>query len=267
MRIYTQLCEQGCPDSKEVIVTAISVRSAIASMPLALLMMGALASCDTAEGVYGGTQTGGTSTDFVTLILEDGSYWSVYGQNLGSAFQVAGVVQGSGKSKEGAFTSSNIKDFRVSPALAGELTATYKHSSNKLDGTHTFTGSTVHFTGDTIPGSSYSYDKAPVLADIAGNWPLGGFLLSVSSTGAAQLTGTGTAACTGSGTFVPRPSGKNVYNVSLTFSITTGCPARAGLSYTGVALMYPITATSQRQLLIATVDGGRNTGSVFAAVR
>ena len=70
----------------------------------------------TAEGVYGGTLTGSTSSAFQLLVLENGEFWAMYGTQTASAFGVAGFIQGSGTSNNGSYTSSNTKDFGVNPA-------------------------------------------------------------------------------------------------------------------------------------------------------
>ena len=78
-----------------------------------------------AEGVYGGTLTGSTSTAFQLLVLENGDLWSLYGTQTPTQFSVSGFVQGSGTSNNGSFTSSNARDFGVTPAVTGTTTATY----------------------------------------------------------------------------------------------------------------------------------------------
>ncbi|MEY4765555.1 MAG: hypothetical protein RI907_2228, partial [Pseudomonadota bacterium] len=89
-----------------------------------------------AEGVYGGTLSGSTGSDFQMLVLEDGTIWALYGVQTASAFSVYGFVQGNGTFSGGKFSSSNIKDFGLSPAIAGTASGTYTAA-------RTITGSVV----------------------------------------------------------------------------------------------------------------------------
>lgn len=67
----------------------------------------------TAEGAYTGTLSGSSSSDFQLLILESGDYWGLYGDEVGDTFYVAGLIQGSGTSRNGSFSSSNARDYGV----------------------------------------------------------------------------------------------------------------------------------------------------------
>ena len=49
----------------------------------------------TAEGAYAGTLGGNTSsTDFQLIVLESGEFWSLYGGQTSTDFNVAGFLQG-----------------------------------------------------------------------------------------------------------------------------------------------------------------------------
>jgi hypothetical protein len=68
-----------------------------------------------------------------------------------------------------------------------------------------------------------------------------------------------TNGCTISGSIGPRPSGKNVFNVTLTAGASP-C-ATPGLVTTGIGLYVPIKTGNLHQLLIATdAQGGNSFG-------
>jgi hypothetical protein len=217
----------------------------------------------TAEGVYGGTLTGGRSNAFNLLVLENGEAWSMYGTQSATSFGVAGFVQGAGTSSNGSFTVSNGKDFGFSPAQAGSTSATYDATAKTISGT---TGS-VTFSGGPVAGSLYNYDTAASLSAISGAWSATGLTgesiaLNVAASGA--FTATSGLGCKFSGTVAPRASGKNVFNVSLTFGAAP-C-ALAGQAATGIALVYPL-ASGRTQLLVAAVDSTRTYGAAAVGTR
>lgn len=219
-----------------------------------------------AEGVYSGTLTGSTSSAFQLLVLENDEYWTVYGRNTPGMFLVTGVVQGQGISTNTTFTSSNAKDFGVSPPTTGTITANYVVDVS-MNGTLSLPGGTVTFSGAPIVRTTYDYNAAANPAAIVGVWSLTALdgsvaALNIGSTGA--ITGN-SGGCTFTGTIAPRASGKNVFNTSVTFG-----PApclRAGQTATGIGLSYPIAGTATRQLVIVGVDSGRTAGTALFGTR
>src|SRR4051812_40897698 len=127
-------------------------------------------SAATAEGVYGGTLTGSSSSAFQLLILENGDFWALYGTQTATAFGVAGFVQGSGTSNNGTYVSSNTKDFGFNPAVAGVTNATYNATNKTISGTVANPGGTVTFSGGPIAGSLYNYNAPASLSTVAGAW-------------------------------------------------------------------------------------------------
>lgn len=215
----------------------------------------------TAEGVYGGTLTGGAADSFQLVVLENDEYWALYGDTLPSVFLVSGFIQGTGKSNNGSFTSSNPKDFGVIPAVSGTLTATYDATAKTISGEVKNSLGAVGFQGGPIPNSLYDYKSPADLSKITGIWMMTdlsgeGLTLDIAANGA--FTGTTTTGCSMSGSFVPRPSGKNVFNVSLTFgSAPCGLP---GQTATGIGIEYPLTS-GRTQLIAAVKDSARDLGT------
>ena len=220
-----------------------------------------------AEGAYGGTLTGSTSTAFNMLVLENGDFWALYGTQSSTAFGVAGFIQGSGTSNSGSFTSASTKDFGYAPARAGTVTATYDATAKTISGTTTTGTSTVGFSGGPIVGSLYDYNTAASLTTVTGSWSTTsvtgeGVAITVAASG--TFTAASTLGCNFSGTITPRASGKNVFNVAMTFGAAP-C-ALAGQSATGIALAYPI-ANGKTELLVAAVDGTHSYGAAVFGSR
>lgn len=222
----------------------------------------------TAEGAYGGSLTGSSSNTFSLLVLENGEFWSAYGTQSAptATFFVRGIVQGTGTSNNGSFTSSNAKDFGFAPAVAGTINSTYNASTPSFSGTFSGSFGAVTFSGGPIQGSTYNYNAAASISEIAGAWALtnlagAAVALNVSSNGAFTASSAG---CNFSGTITPRPSGKNVFNVALTFGAAP-C-LLAGQTGSGIGVVYPLTSGA-RQLILAAVDGTRTYGSMAFGAR
>ena len=222
----------------------------------------------TAEGVYAGTSTGGTGSNFEAVVLENGDIWSLYGQNSGSTFYVYGFIQGTGTSNNGTFTANSIKDFGSIPALAGSLSGTYSTAAKTFNGTVSYTnGVRASFSGGPITGATYDYNAAPSLSAVTGRWTLTslqgeGVSLNVSSNGTFTLQGT--SGCTGSGTLSARNSGKNIFNISIAFG---GLPcALPNQTATGIAINYALS-TGQTQLIAAVTDSAHTVGTAVFGIR
>ncbi|PJC23139.1 MAG: hypothetical protein CO065_00295, partial [Comamonadaceae bacterium CG_4_9_14_0_8_um_filter_57_21] len=83
----------------------------------------ATATTGQAQGFYAGNFVfSGTPRQFQLAILENDEYWALYGlANAGGGLTVFGFIQGQGTTTNGTFTSSNLRDFGVTPAAAGSL--------------------------------------------------------------------------------------------------------------------------------------------------
>lgn len=221
----------------------------------------------TAEGIYGGTLVGSTSSNFQMLVLENDEFWTMYGTQTSSVFFVAGFLQGTGVSNSGSYSSSNVRDFGFNPALAGTASATYNATAKTISGSVAASAGTVTFNGGPIAGSLYNYNTAALLSSVSGAWPLTsltgeGISLNVSSTGA--FTAISSLGCSFSGTIVPRPSGKNVFNVSMSFGSSPCVLAEQPAS--GIAIVYPL-ATGRTQLIFAGTNTGRTIGTAAFGTR
>jgi hypothetical protein len=222
------------------------------------------ATVSSAQGVYQGPVSNGRTHN--TIVLENGQFYALYGTATTGGLLVSGFMQGTGTSNNGSFSSTNVRDFFLSGAVfTGSLTATYNLGKN-FDGSITEGSSTVTFTGGPIPNSPYNYNLAANLANIVGGWTLTGLQgdvisLSISSSGTFSASSAG---CTFTGSIQPRASGKNVFDLALTFGSS---PCRlAGQSANGIGLEY-LLANGKRQLVIAGADSARANGTAAFGVR
>lgn len=211
------------------------------------------------QGVYAGTTSNPSSPAFELLVLEDGSVWSIYGTQTSSAFMVQGFVQGQASFSAGKVTSSNIRDYGFYPAVAGQLTGTYD-SAPSASGQITYSSGSVSFSAGAIARSTYDYQAAAQLSDVVGSWTVNlttgeAASLTISNTGA--VGGVSSLGCNFNGQVSPRVGGKNVFNVSLTF--TSPQCALQGQTATGVGISYP-TVASQRQLIVLVQNTSRSAG-------
>lgn len=220
-----------------------------------------------AEGAYAGTLTGGPSNGFQLVILEDGTYWSIYGTQVGSLLYVNGFVQGSGTAANGQFSSNNARDFGYAPSVAGSIVATYVPGVSISGTTYGPAGASGTFSGTRAGISPYVYEQPANLANITGSWRmqmLSGETTNVSINTNGSFTAVSSGGCQFSGTILPRASGKNVFNVSLTFGAAP-C-LLAGQRATGIGV-YSSVSGGGSQLMVAVVDGARAYGAVGFANR
>ena len=217
----------------------------------------------TAEGVYTGTLTSngvGNSNAFELVVLEDGSYWALYGQQVANVLEVAGFVQGAGTSNNGSYTSSTGADFGFDPAKAITLSATYT-ATPTVAGTISYGGGvTATFSGGAPTGTLYSYDAPASLGNVSGTWPVSltdGETASVTVSPSGALAGLSSGGCQFTGTVKPRASGKNVFDVSIVFG-TSFC-VLAGQTTTGIAIEYGLEAGGN-ELDVAVINSGGTLG-------
>ena len=241
--------------------------------------MGAPSSGPSAEGYYAGTlavvdsgniAVPGSSTSFQMLVLENGQFWTIYGTANGTSLDVEGFAQGTGTSSGGLFTSFAVRNFaKAPPAPATDATAFIRYNAAARSISGTIADAPTTSTITSAPQSVYDYNAAATLASLTGApWTVRGpandeYTLSVLADGTFTSTPTTVPGCTFSGTFVPRPSGKNVFNVSV---INGASPCRlAGLPSEGVAYLVPAGAGTQ--LTFATMSADRQLGAVLSGVR
>ena len=248
----------------------IDVQASKKLIPLALAVAAALSltGCGggedetSSEGFYAGTLTSSSFNGFSMVVLEDGTFWNLYGQESGGVLAAAGFIQGTGSADDGTFTSANARDFGKLPATPLTLNANY--NADAMSGSLVYSNGALQFNGGSVLTSLYNYDIPASSAAVSGNWILTNFggaatPMAISSNGI--LSGQDQTGCAYSGSIVPRPSGKNVFNVSISFGAAP-C-ALPGQTLTGIGLLTEPLDTGTA-LTILTVDATRTYG--FGAI-
>ncbi len=222
-------------------------------------------STNTAEGVYQGATSSGWQFD--AIVLEDGSLWSIYGTQLNGGLAVTGLFTGSGSSNNGSYTATT-NDFPApgSTGTPGTLVANYVTGST-MNGTIQEPNQTVTFNGSVRVASTYDYNTSANPSAVSGSWSgklLDGESATITVSSSGAISGASSGGCAFTGSITPRPSGKNVYNVTLNFG---GSPCfAANASANGIALLYPISG-GLTQLVAAAVDGNGTAATAFFAQR
>ena len=215
-------------------------------------------SANTAEGLWSGTTN--TNRTLTAAVLDDGTYYFFYSDVL-NPNKIAGVIQGSGTSNNGIFTSSNTKDFRIGtpvPALDATLSAD-SATRQFLNGSIAYSGAgPVTFT------SSYNtaYDTAPTVASLAGVYTgqagsSGGVqTATVTALADGTFTGVEQSGCRFTGKVTARVRG-NIFDQSVT---SGGFPCFfAGRTFQGIVYFDIPT----RRLLVVAPNNDRTDAAIF----
>lgn len=211
-----------------------------------------------AEGLWNGTTS--TNRTVGGLVLNDGSYWVFY-TAIGNPNVLAGLVQGTGTSNLGSFTSSDTRDFNLEGAgiLAATISGSYVQK-NTFNGTIAYlNGATGNFT--TTYDSDY--ELAPDINLVAGNYfgvRADNQTVGVTLDAAGAVSGSSSDGCTFAGSFSPRGTG-NVFNVTVTFA--GGSCSNGTNTVTGVAFYDAAT----RRLFSAGLNGTRTNGFMFIGTK
>lgn len=179
------------------------------------------------QGLWNGTSSSGYTIG--ALVLENGEFWSIFSKN-GIAY---GVDYGTG-TVSGTSISGNIQEFYIptNQVFAGTLTATFSPKTTMQVNTSYNNGN----TSTTALAYNTAYDTPASLAQATGtytgNYYTGAPVnISISSNGVVSGISN---ACNIGGNVTPRPTGKNVYNVTLTFSGTNCAPGTGTATGVGV---------------------------------
>lgn len=219
------------------------------------------------EGGYTAVANSGSSGS--AIILEDGSLWAISGVESGGVLFVDALIQGPLAVSGSSVSSTTLReyDFASSTTMAGIGFSGSRASSGVISGSVTATGfNPIAFTLTPVAAAEFDYEQAATLAAIAGSWD--GFF-STGDSGAVVISATGAvssltdAGCSISGSVVPRPSGKNIYNVTIAFG-----PAPCALpngSASGIAVI--AAAGAERQLTVGVTTADRSLGAAFFGTR
>jgi hypothetical protein len=223
----------------------------------------------TAQGLYDGTIVYNNLLSFnqQTIVLETGEFFIVYGETLNNTFFVDGMLHGTGQisANSNTFYSYDLSDhfFRnnaINAVFNGRLTASFE-PGNFFNGNARQQDSTADFQGAAPQAAVYTYNTAANLNDVIGDWvmiDLLGNQPTMSITAPGSFSGIYPNGCSFSGSLTPRLSGKNVFNMAITFG-PTPC-TQPNQSFSGVAFDYA-PSTQSRTLVMAglTVSGDQAT--------
>ena len=186
----------------------------------------------TSEGFWFGPAS--TGTQVYLAVLENGETWGFYTSGNNFAGALYGISTGTGTAFAATGTDFNFGVWRTSAnTFLGTVAAKSSINATASAGT----GGTVALRYDA------SYDTAATLATVVGNYTMSGVSalgsgtnVPISITAAGQVTSTVTGTCSAAGTIAPRPSGKNIYNIALTFT-GTGCALGNGGTTSGIFIL------------------------------
>lgn len=211
-----------------------------------------------AEGAYEGTTSDNQA--FQAIVLNNDQFWSMYGTKSGDDLLVGGFLQGQGSSSDGSFNSSDVRDFAFSPAAAGSMQGSYVPGSS-FSGSITGQGVTKTFTSTPVAPSEFDFSSPATISPIVGAWSMGtldGSVATLTISSSGSFTGA-SSQCLFSGTFAPHSSGKNVFDLALSFA---GPPCTSpGQTASGIALTYLVKGGPTRQLVLLGVNNSRTGGA------
>jgi hypothetical protein len=203
-----------------------------------------------AEGYWIGRTSAETRAD--VLILEDGSTWGVYTD----AVEIRGAVQGISRADQGRFTAT-LTEYLFLDNLAPEFafSGTVTQRSRIEAASNNGRGLVLAYNA--------SYEQAASPQALAGRYQLSGdAVVSIDTMGAFNWTVSSDCVLTGSAH--PRASGKNVFNLTLTY-VGAGCDHGNGTRISGVAHL-DATTTPVRLVALALRDD-RAVGFVSRAAK
>jgi hypothetical protein len=264
---YQVWVEADASGSAGQVTTAAFANDAVSASSELLVSQRLIPPGATAEGAYGGAITGSTATAFRLLVLENGEFWALYGRPSGGRFTVYGFMQGTSTSANGSFSSTDLRDFGFAPSARGSATASYDSAQGTISGTFTTTRGTATLTGGVMTDVAYEYHQAASLKDVQGPW---GLFTNTGDSGVSDIQADGRfetttkGGCRLSGTMAPRASGKNVFDVVVSFGASP-C-ALPDQTTRGIAVVN-VEPDGRRQLTIGTVDAARSVGLTAAGYR
>lgn len=208
-----------------------------------------------AEGFWTGTTSGGYTVNLA--ILENGQTWGIYSTASSLVGAVYGNTSVSATSLSGSGTAFNfVTHSGSSGTYTGQFSTKSSISMTVSDGTR--------FTGNY----DASYDQAVQAATIAGTYTGVAVTASITQPGTVvvidskgQFSNTvsaGNQSCVTTGSVQPRASGKNVYDLQLSFK-GSYCALGDGATVSGVATYNSTT----HQIIAMGLNSAKTDGLMF----
>lgn len=213
---------------------------------------------DTAEGIWVGTSSTGFNVS--VAILEDGSTWGVY--MTGASGPIVGAIHADTLSGDGRLGGQG-REFNIpnrSVTSFSYLGTYVPRSSIKAD-TSTFV--------QLIGTYKRSYLDRASLAEIAGTYtgsavtgtsPVQSISATISIDGAVTVAPS--LGCSATGSASPRPSRRNVFDVSITFA---GASCALGNGATAAGIAYYDRDT--RRAIVMGLNDAKSDGFIAVAVK
>lgn len=220
------------------------------------------ASAQTAEGLWSGTTS--TSRTITGVVLDTGTYWILYSSSNNSA-TIAGVIEGTGTSLNGSFSSSDAKDFNLEGLGVNNATVSASYTAKQtLNGSVTYPS--LNQSSTFTSSYNTAYDQTPSLATLAGTYTgsaavIGGSesaTVTVAASGA--VSGSGASGCQFTGSATPHAHG-NVYDLTITFA--GGVCANGTSTVTGIGYFNSAT----KMLYSAALNSARSNGFIFVGTK
>jgi hypothetical protein len=212
----------------------------------------------TAEGFWNGTASNGANVGLT--VLENGQ---TYGYYTTSAGYIVGGVYGNATSS-GNQLSGSMQDFNLSThtVQSGTFTGSFVAKSSL----------NMQFSAGGTLSANYdpSYDQPPPsLPTIAGTyigsaaiWNTATQTIPVVISPSGTITQSTINGCGTSGTIQPRASGKNVFDVTLSFQ-GSNCALGNGATVQGVAVYFP----SNSGLIVMSANATKTNGFIYSATK
>lgn len=216
------------------------------------------------EGVYTGSLSNDVS--LTQIILEDGTFWSLYGPKSDKGIDYAGVGLGKADSKDGKF-NLRYTNFAYPGNKITSGTGSGTYTSSSAAGTVTEEGTTLNFRITKLPSQSYDYEREADLSSVSGSWSgklLDGEDSTINILADGLVTGSSSEGCKFTGKFEPRPSKRNIFNVTLNFG-DTPC-AFPNQTASGIAFT-TLRSDGKNELLATGVLASQKAASLFSAAR
>lgn len=206
-----------------------------------------------AEGFWVGEASTGVIVNLA--VLENGESWGIYSDGVSSA----GALYGNTKTSDGNRLSGSGLDFNITArsVTSASYTGTFEPK----------TSMNVTLSNGITFDAAYSdvYDQPASLAELAGSfsgWAATGTTYSPSITFTVDMQGKiaapATDGCGGTGTATPRASGKNVFDISVTFQGAT-CALGNGTTVRGIAFY----DTSTAEVVALALNGAKKDGFIL----
>lgn len=218
------------------------------------------------EGAYAGTLGGdGDRSAFQLLVLPQGDFFAVYGENSASGLAIRGYMQGRQLASSAGNWSASGREFGIDSPTGIELKASSAPDSGVAGTVIGSDGLVTRFSGTAMPSTTFDYNRPAQLSTIVGNWTMATpydqrATLAINQD--ARLSGS-VDGCAFSGKATPQ-AGRNVFDVAMTFG---GEPCvLVGQTARGIALAHQLP-DGRQQLMVMVQDDSRSEGGLLIGSR